>query len=75
MARWALTRAEERRAFEEFVNGIIARWQAIRVGELDRRQMRDVREELDREYEAQNGLGTEASVPARQAKISSTART
>ncbi|MDE0531122.1 MAG: TM0106 family RecB-like putative nuclease [Albidovulum sp.] len=26
-ARWALTRGEEKRAFEEFVDGIIARWQ------------------------------------------------
>ena len=51
------------------------RWRAIRVSELERRQMHAVREELDREYEAQNGLGTEASAPAREAKISSTART
>ena len=51
------------------------RWRAIRVSELERRQMRTVREELDREYEAANGLGTKASAPARQAKISSTSRT
>ena len=46
------------------------RWRAIRVSELERRQMRAVREELDHEYEAANGLGTRASAPARQAKIS-----
>ena len=51
------------------------RWRAIRVSELERRQMRAVREELDREYEAQNGLGSKASAPARQAKLSSTSRT
>ena len=51
------------------------RWRSIRVSELERRQMRAVREELHREYEAANGLGTKASAPARQAKISSTSRT
>lgn len=51
------------------------RWRAIRVSELERRQMRAVREELDREYEAPNGLGEKTSAPARRAKISSTART
>ena len=51
------------------------RWRAIKVSELERRQMRAVREELDREYEAANGLGEKTSAPARHAKISSTART
>ena len=51
------------------------RWRAIRVSELERRQMRAVREELDREYEAPNGLGEKTSAPARHAKISNTART
>ena len=51
------------------------RWRAIRVSELERRQMRAAREELDHEYEAQNGLPTKTSAPARQAKISSTPRT
>ena len=51
------------------------RWRAIRVSELERRQMRAVREDLDRECEAANGLGPKASAPARQAKISSTSRT
>ena len=51
------------------------RWRAIRVSELERRQMRAVREELDREYEAPNGLDETTSAPARHAKISSTART
>ena len=51
------------------------RWRAIRVSELERRQMRAVREELGQEYEAQNGLAAKTSAPARQAKLSSTART
>ena len=51
------------------------RWRAIRVSELERRQMCAVREELDHGYEAQNGLGTKASAPAPQDKISSTSRT
>ena len=51
------------------------RWRAIRVCELERRQMRAVREELDHEYEAQNGLGTKASSPAHPAQSSSTSRT
>ena len=54
---------------------VAERWRAIRVSELERRHMRTVREELDREYETENGLGTKASAPARQAKISSTAQT
>ena len=51
------------------------RWRAIKVSELERRQMRAAREELDREYEAPNGLGEKTSAPARHAKISSTAQT
>jgi len=51
------------------------RWRAIRVSELERRQMRAVREELDREYEAQNGLHAKTSAPAPQNKLPSTART
>ena len=51
------------------------RWRAIRVSQLERRQMCAVREELDHGYEAQNGLGTKASAPAHQDKISSTSRT
>ena len=42
------------------------RWRAIRVSELKRRQMRAVREELDYEYEAANGLGTRASAQGPQ---------
>ena len=51
------------------------RWRAIRVSELERRQMRAVREELNHEYEAPNGLDKTTSAPARRAKLSSTART
>ena len=51
------------------------RWRAIRVSELERRQMRAAREELDHEYEAQNGLATKTSAPEHRTKISSTTRT
>ena len=51
------------------------RWRAIRVSELERRQMRAAREELNQEYEAQNGLDAKTSAPTRRAKISSTAGT
>ena len=51
------------------------RWQAIRVSELERRQMRAVREELNQEYEAPNGIAAKTSAPEHRAKISSTART
>ena len=51
------------------------RWRAIRVSELERRQMRAAREELNQEYEAQNGLDTKTSAPEHRVKISSTART
>ena len=51
------------------------RWRAIRVSELERRQMRAAREELNQEYEAQNGLATKTSAPEHRVKISSTART
>ena len=64
--------------FSHSLFAIYARFYAavnIRVSELERRQMRAAREELDREYEARNGLGPKASAPARQAEISSTSRT
>ena len=51
------------------------RWRAIRVSELERRQMRAVREELDQEYEAPNGIAAKTSAPEHRVKISSTART
>ena len=51
------------------------RWRAIRVSELERRQMRAVREERDHECGAQNGLDAKTSATALQNKISSTSRT
>ena len=51
------------------------RWRAIRVSELERRQMRAVKEELDHEYEVPNDLDAKTSAPAPQNKISSTFRT
>ena len=45
------------------------RWRAIRVSGLERRQMRAVREELNREYEAANGLVGKTSASARQGQM------
>ncbi len=77
--RYGLVAARREKAVLKLMFGAMIRaaerWRAIRVSELERRQMRAVREELDHEYEAQNGLGTKASTPARQAQISSTSRT
>ena len=50
------------------------RWRAIRISELERRQMRAVREKLDKEYEAANGLGDQPSAPAHQARLVRTPR-
>ncbi len=40
------------------------RWRAIKVSDLERRQLRAVREELDHEYQAHNGLNPIASTDA-----------
>ena len=44
------------------------RWRAVRITEFERRQMDALRDELDQEYEAENGL-------KRRARLSSTSRT
>ena len=51
------------------------RWRAIRVTDFERRQMDAVRQELDQEYEARNGLKQKSSADAHQPKLSSTSRT
>jgi len=51
------------------------RWRAIKVSDLERRQMRSVREELDHEYQAHNGLNPTASADAAPFQLSSTSRT
>ncbi|WP_136661316.1 hypothetical protein [Nitratireductor sp. XY-223] len=51
------------------------RWKAIRITEFERRQMAAVRAELDKEYEAQIGLGRPTSKEKHSEKISSTSRT
>jgi putative transposase len=51
------------------------RWRAIRVTTFERRQMAAIREELDQEYEACNGLASKPSADARHAKLSSSSRT
>lgn len=51
------------------------RWRAIRVTDFERRQMEAVRQELDHEYEARNGLVPKTSADADQTKLSSTSRT
>ena len=42
------------------------RWQAIRITDFERRQMETVRQQLDQEYEAQNGLRTKPPDDANQ---------
>ncbi len=51
------------------------RWRAIRITDFERRQMQAVRQELDHEYEARNGLTPQASADAHQTKLSSSSRT
>ena len=45
------------------------RWRAIRVSEIEPRQMRAVRDEPDREYEAPNGLDANTTAPAHHARV------
>ena len=51
------------------------RWRAIRVTDFERRQMLALRQELDHEYEANNGLVKPTSGEKPNAKLSSTSRT
>ena len=51
------------------------RWRAIKVTDFERRQMAALRQELDQEYEARNGLAKQPSTDARQNRISSNSRT
>ena len=51
------------------------RWRAIKVSDLERRQMHAVREDLDQEYQAPDGLNPTASANASPTKLSSTSRT
>ena len=51
------------------------RWRAIRITDFERRQMALVRQELDHEYEARNGLGSKTSADAPRSKLSSSSRT
>jgi putative transposase len=51
------------------------RWRAIRVTDFERRQMLAIRQELDHEYEANNGLVKPTSGEKPNAKLSSTSRT
>lgn len=51
------------------------RWRAIKITDFERRQMAALREELDKEYEARNGLVKEASTEQAQTNLSSNNRT
>ena len=51
------------------------RWRAIKITDFERRQMTAIRQELDHEYQAQNGLAQKPSANAHQSKLSSTPRT
>lgn len=50
-------------------------WPAIRVSELERRQMPATREELNQECDAAHDLDVKTSAPAHQARTSSTSQT
>lgn len=51
------------------------RWRAIKISDFERRQMAVVRQEIDQEYEAHNGLTKRPSDDAGQTKLSSKSRT
>ncbi len=51
------------------------RWKAIKITDFERRQMAAVRQELDHDYEARNGLASKPSADATHVKLSSTPRT
>ncbi len=51
------------------------RWRAIKVSDLERRQTRAVREDLDQEYQAPDGLNRNASANASPSQLSNTSRT
>ena len=51
------------------------RWRAIRVSDLERRQMRAVRDDLDQEYQAPDGLNPTPFANASPTQLSSTFRT
>jgi putative transposase len=51
------------------------RWRAIRVTDFERRQMAAVRQELDQEYEARNGLNNRTSKAGNPDKLSSSSQT
>ena len=51
------------------------RWRAIRVSDLERRQMQAVRKELDLEYETQNGLTQNPSAFKPRPQLSTDSRT
>jgi len=51
------------------------RWRAIKVTDFEQRQMAAIKQELNQQYEAQNGLPQRPSANADQANLSSTSRT
>jgi len=51
------------------------RWRAIRIADFERHQMAALRQELDREYEAQSGLAKPTSKGTPNRQISSRSRT
>jgi putative transposase len=51
------------------------RWRAIRITDFERRQMAALRQELDQEYEARNGLEKKAAAKETRQNLSSSSRT
>lgn len=51
------------------------RWRAVKITGFERRQMQALREQLDKEYKARNGIQNQASKDANPNQIPSTSRT
>ena len=51
------------------------RWRAIKITDFERRQMAALKQDLDREYEAQTGLAKTTSEAKPNRQLSSTSRT
>ena len=51
------------------------RWRAVKITDFERRQMKALRDELDHEYEARNGLDKNASKATPPRKLPSNSQT
>jgi putative transposase len=51
------------------------RWRGIRITEFEQRQLKAIRDEIDRDFTARNAPATSATVTAAPARLSSKDRT